>query len=101
MTAKGAVIGEPLKGYHGIITGVPDLRLAPAPGSHVGLTPQESAALETLVRLGSAPREALATRIGIPIAELHITLERLVSLGYVALTDDGGSTYRAVARSGG
>ncbi len=101
VTAKGAVIGEPLKGYHGIITGVPDLRFVPAPRGHVGLTQQESAVLETLVRLGSAPREALAARIGIPIAELDITLERLMSLGYAALSDDGGSTYRAVARSGG
>ncbi|MGQ0712153.1 MAG: ATPase domain-containing protein [Gemmatimonadaceae bacterium] len=101
VTAKGAVVGGPLKSYHGIITGVPELQLRlPRPG-YVGLTDREASILDTLVRLGAVPREHLSVRIGLPSAELAEALERLVALGYATATGDGGGTYRAVAQAGG
>ncbi len=100
VTAAGAVIGEPLKNYHGIITGVPDLRIGVASPGHAGLTSRETVVLRTLVRLDGASAEALATRIGIARTDLDPTLERLTLLGYAVVTHDGGTTYRAVAQPG-
>lgn len=101
VTASGAVVGGPLRNYRGIITGVPELELRLSRPGYAGLTDRESAALDALVRLGSASRELLAMRIGLPPAELAQALERLITLGYATVTQDGGSTYRAVAQLGG
>ena len=101
VTASGAVVGGPLRNYRGIITGVPELELRLGRPGYAGLTDRESAALDALVRLGSASRELLAIRIGLPPAELAQALERLITLGYATVTQDGGSTYRAVAQLGG
>ncbi|HUQ45629.1 MAG TPA: ATPase domain-containing protein [Gemmatimonadaceae bacterium] len=101
VTAKGAVVGEPLKNYRGIMSGMPELRLDAASGGHAGLTDRETALLDTLVRLGGATPEALAVRLGLASAEVAATLERLQSLGYAALTKKGGRTYRAVAQPSG
>jgi circadian clock protein KaiC len=100
VTAKGAVIGEPLTNYHGIITGVPELRPGAAAPAYAGLTDQEVALLDTLVRLGTATPDQLASRLGVQVPTLTSALARLQALGYSALADDGGSTYRAVARIG-
>jgi len=100
VTAKGAVIGGPLRNYHGIITGVPDLRLVPIRPAYSGLTDREAAVLDTLIRLGSASHELLATRGGMPPAELTATLDRFQALGY-AVSDDGANTYRALAQLDG
>lgn len=101
ITAKGAVVGGPLRNYHGIITGVPDLQLRLTRPAYDGLTDREASVLDTLVRLGGASRDLLAVRIGGPPAALTQTLARLEALGYAALTDDGEGTYRAVAQLGG
>jgi circadian clock protein KaiC len=101
VTASGAVVGGPLRNYRGIITGVPELELRLSRPGYAGLTDRESAALDALVRLGSASRELLAMRIGLPPTELAQALERLITLGYATVTQDGGSTYRAVAQLGG
>lgn len=101
VTAKGAVVGEPLKNYRGIMSGMPELRLDAAPGGHAGLTDRETALLDTLVRLGGATPEALAVRLGLAAEDVAATLERLQSLGYAALTKKGGRTYRAVAQPSG
>lgn len=101
VTAKGAVVGEPLKNYRGIMSGLPELRPDAAPGGHAGLTERESVLLDTLVRLGGATPEALAVRLGLAPEEVAATLERLQSIGYAALTKKGGRTYRAVAQLGG
>ena len=101
VTANGAVIGEPLKNYHGIMTGMPDLRLGLAPRALAGLTEQEAALLHLLVRVGSASPEVLAARLGLPVADLAAALDRLQALGYAAVTRKGGDTYRAVAQLSG
>ncbi|MGQ0816131.1 MAG: ATPase domain-containing protein [Gemmatimonadota bacterium] len=94
----GGVVGGPLKDFHGIITGTPDFRIAPPLAGYTGLTDREADVLDTLIRLGSAARELLATRAGLPPAELEPALERLVALGYATRTDDGGQVYRALAQ---
>lgn len=101
VSAKGAVVGGPLRNYHGIITGVPELQLQLARPGYAGLTDREAVVLDTLVRLGVASGEVLATRIGGTPTELTRALDRLVSLGYAALTEDGKGSYRPVARLGG
>lgn len=101
ITSKGAVIGGPLKNYHGIISGMPDLRLALARPGYAGLTDREAAVLDTLVRVGGATRELLVGRVGLPPEVLTVTLERLEALGYVAAIDGDEGVYRAVAQLGG
>ncbi len=101
ITANGAVIGEPLKNYHGIMTGMPDLRPELARPVYGGLTDQESAVLDLLVRLGGATSEVLCARMGATMPAVMAALERLEALGYAALTRQGGTTYRAIALSSG
>lgn len=98
VTARGAVIGEPLKSYHGISTGVPELRRAHSGESRSGITAQESAVLDLLVRIGSGTPELLAPRLGIPSEEVAAGLERLELLGFVAANKKEGNSYRAVAQ---
>ena len=100
VTAKGAVVGEPLKNYHGIITGVPELRPSLPRVTYPGMTEQESAVLDMLVRMGSSTEEMLAHRLGMATDEVAPALERLNLLGYASPTRKGGSTYRAVAQVG-
>ena len=101
ITAKGAVVGGPLRNYHGIVTGVPALQLRLTRPSYDGLTDREAGVLDTVVRLGGASLGLLVERVGMPPVELKRTLSRLESLGYATLTDEGGGTYRAVAQLGG
>ena len=100
ITANGAVIGEPLKNYHGILTGMPDLRPELARQVYGGLTDQESAVLDLLVRLGGASSDVVCARMGVTLPIVTAALDRLEALGYAALTKKGGSTYRPVALSG-
>ncbi|MDQ6633809.1 MAG: AAA family ATPase [Gemmatimonadota bacterium] len=101
ISANGAVVGEPLKNYHGIVTGVPDLRPDLARPTYSGLTDQEAALLDLLARLGGASREVMVARLGIPANAVTAALDRLETLGYAAPVKKGGTTYRAVAQVGG
>ena len=101
VSSNGAVVGGPLRNYHGIITGVPELQMRLIRPGYAGLTDREAMVLDTLVRLGGASREVLAIRIGVPVAELTATLKRLESLGYATVTEADGGTYLAVAQAGG
>lgn len=101
ITSKGALIGGPLKNYHGIISGMPDLRLALIRPGYAGLTDRESAVLDTLVRVGSTAREQLEIRVGMSPDAMTATLDRLEALGYIAPVDGETGTYRAVAQLGG
>jgi sugar-specific transcriptional regulator TrmB len=80
---------------------MPDLRLALARPGYAGLTDREAAVLDTLVRVGSATREVLVSRVGMPPDVLAVTLQRLEALGYVATIEGDEGTYRAVAQLGG
>lgn len=103
VSAKGAVISGSLRDYHGISTGIPNLRAWPLLSASAGLTGREAAVLEMLVRLRGGPLELIASRTGLSPESLGPMIERLVALGYATSeTDDGGGTvYRAVAQSGG
>ncbi|MDB4882881.1 MAG: protein kinase [Gemmatimonadetes bacterium] len=98
---SGAAIGEPLAGYEEILTGNPQRIHGESTAVHPGLTRQESAVLDALVRVGEAPLDALATSVGAGRAEIASHIERLVALDYaVRLAGEKGAsdTYRAVAR---
>ncbi len=99
ITANGAVIGEPLRNYHGILTGLPELRPELARPVYGGLTDQEGAVLALMLRLGGATSEVLSARMGVATPVVMAALDRLEALGYAALTRKGGTTYRAVALS--
>jgi circadian clock protein KaiC len=99
VTAHGAVVAGPLKNYHGIITGVPQLQMRLARAGHDGLTDEESAVLDTLVRLGRASRALLAERMGVRPLEVARSLVRLEALGYAIATEKGGGTYQALAHA--
>ena len=103
VSAKGAVISGSLRDYHGISTGIPDLRAWPARSAYAGLTAREAAALDALVRLDGGSLDLLASRTGLPEEDLGPMMERLVALGFATVvTDDGGNAvYRALAQSGG
>ncbi|MEO7714415.1 MAG: ATPase domain-containing protein [Gemmatimonadaceae bacterium] len=100
VTANGAVIGGPLRHYRGILTGIPEFHLESGRVDHTGLTGDESAVLDTLVRLGDASRDVLAERLGLRPSDLGVTLKRLEALGYAAPSEDG-KTFRAIAQAGG
>jgi circadian clock protein KaiC len=110
LTETGAVIGEPLVGYTGILTGNPTRvgGTALTPGTdHAGLTAAESAVLDALVRSGESPLDALATSAGIGPADAGLVMDRLVALGYAVrreatdVADGTEVTYLAVARAAG
>ncbi|MDB4906111.1 MAG: protein kinase [Gemmatimonadetes bacterium] len=100
ITPSGAVIGGPLRNYHGIMTGVPEIERRPHPQRHEGLTEGEAGVLETLTRLGSASTALLVQRSGLQLTELGPILHRLAALGF-AVEAKGGGEYRAIAQAGG
>ncbi len=105
LTEAGAVIGEPLVGFQGILTGNPEPvagRAAARESHHAGLTQAEAALLDVLVRSGEATLDALATSAGVARADVLQLVERLMALDYAVRLDavgEGGETYRAVARA--
>ena len=101
---SGATIGEPLAGYHDILSGNPQREAGERSEGRTGLTSAEVSVLDALVRLGDAPLETLATRVGLDQAAVTRVIERLVALEYAVRTDDGvgeQASYRAVARASG
>ena len=100
ISANGASVGGPLRNYHGILTGIPELQMRLAQPGIAGLTDREAAVFHALVRLGGASRDTLAVRTSLSSAETKLAIERLVTLGYAMATDDVGDTYRAVAQGG-
>lgn len=104
ITATGAAVGEPLVGYHGILTGMPERRPVARGTGRAGLTRPEAAVLNALIRLGKAPLDVLASSAGVPTEDVASMVERLVALDYavrVVTKDEAGMWYRAVARGSG
>ncbi len=102
VTESGAVVGEPLVGYHDILSGAPDRRPRLRGTDPAGLTAAESSVLDALVRLGETPIDGLAAHVGAPQADTAALLDRLVALHY-AIRIEGrnpaATRYRAVARA--
>jgi circadian clock protein KaiC len=104
VTATGAAVGEPLRGYEGILTGMPVLRPGAKAASLPGLTSTEKIVLDALVRLGQASADTLARRAGVSEETVGVIADRLVALDYavrVPGTDGAPNSYRAVAQGGG
>ncbi len=102
ISGTGATMREPLRGYHGILTGTPERRAAGAGSGYAGLTGAEATVLDALVRLGETSLDGLATNAGVSQAETVVVVERLVALAYAARIGgkDGSSIrYRAIARA--
>jgi circadian clock protein KaiC len=92
---SGIVVGEPVHGYGGILTGVPLVR-AELASSLPGLTRDEVALLEQLRGLGDADARALSRRSGLKGSTMSLALERLRQLEYVSTVRRKGVTvYRA------
>lgn len=99
VTSQGIVVGEMLKEYRGIITGVPQLREAVRRRLYPGLTDQETPVLQALLDLREATAEELAGRTGLRRPDLASGLDRLVALSYaIRVTVEGRTIYRPVAR---
>jgi len=102
ITATGAFMGEYLKDYHGIITGVPSLSMGPRQSGYPELTPHEWTVLEALIGLREASVASLVSRIGLPTAEIERIVARFRELDYVvASAGPGDVTYRALASARG
>ncbi len=100
ITSRGVVLGEVLKEYRGVITGVPSFEPRPRIFPYPGLSDQEAVVLDILV---SWRREATADELShnanIAHAELEESLRRLVRLDYAIAFPEGDKVmYRALAR---
>jgi circadian clock protein KaiC len=93
--SSGAVVGEPVHGYRGALTGVPLVRAERA-ATPPGLTGDEAALLQKLRELGDADARALSRWTGLKGEALSRAFERLRQLGYVSTQRRKGVTvYRA------
>ena len=71
ITPEGLVMDTVLRGYDGIVTGVPVQRGAVASPAFPGLTGRESVVLQALMELHDASRDALQRQTGIAELELR------------------------------
>jgi len=92
--SSGVVVGEPVQGYGGVLTGIPIAR-AEVAGVLPGLTHDEATLLSELRELGQVDARALARRTGVKGSALSLALERLVQLGHAqAVRKKGVVSYR-------
>lgn len=102
ITPTGAVLGEYLRDYHGIITGVPSLSMSPWHSSYPGLTAHEWTVLDALISLRASSIASLVSRLGLAAAEIEEILARFLELDYVIASGAPGAvTYHALAPMGG
>jgi hypothetical protein len=93
--SSGVVVGEPVHGYGGVLTGVPLVR-AEGTASLPGLTRDEAALLHHLRLLGEADARALSLKTGLKGSALSLALERLRHLkSLIVLRRKGTTLYRA------
>lgn len=98
LTATGVQVGESLRDYDGIITGMPTRQLRVPPLPYPGLTEPEVMVLEVTIRSGALTLAQIAKQTGMTADRVATVLERLITLEYVART---GARYKAVARGRG
>jgi hypothetical protein len=99
----GAFVGNSLKGYQGISTGVPELVLRSTQTVYPGLTDRETDLLDAIVRHGPSTVDFAGNAIGAPLDEAGDLIGRLMALGYVSRDDESSGlvSYRAVAQERG
>jgi len=94
ITERGLVVGERYSQYHGIFTGVPELRSNGQPANS-GLTDQESFVLAALLRVEESGKAELADRTGLQPKVLTRALRRLVELDYATeVKEEDRTVYR-------
>jgi hypothetical protein len=100
---SGIIVGEPLRGHAGILTGVPLVRAegvaTPGGSMHeypVGLTGEEAALLEDLRELAVADAHALSRRSGLKGTALSTALARLRQLDHIAASRRKGIAFYRV-----
>ena len=92
--SSGVVVGEPVHGYGGVLTGMPVVRTENA--APPGLTHDEATLLQNLHEAGEADARGLSRRVGLRASAVTPGLERLRQLEYVSATRRKGTTlYRA------
>jgi DNA-binding CsgD family transcriptional regulator len=95
ITERGLVVGEPLRGYRAIITGVPFVREAIRRPVYPSLTDQEIVVLQALIELQEASSQEVARRTGLSRPDVTRALGRLVDLSYaIRATEEGSTAYR-------
>lgn len=98
VTSHGVEIGQPLGHYNDILTGFPKLNTSAPTAARIGLTAQESAVLDALLRLDEASAADVAGPTALPSKSVTRALKRLVALDYATLLDAGDRTrFRALA----
>jgi circadian clock protein KaiC len=98
ITATGVALGESLRDYQGILTGMPTRHSRIPPSTHPGLTEHEMLVLEAVLRSGTMSQVEVVEQTGLPPGGIDLILERLVQLHYVT---HKGDRYKAEARPGG
>jgi circadian clock protein KaiC len=84
LTASGVQLGESLREYDGIISGMPLRQLRAPQPAHPGLTDQEVLVLEALTRSGSLTPAQIAKQTGVSPDSIERLLDRLVELLYAS-----------------
>jgi hypothetical protein len=82
--SSGVVVGETVKGYGGVLTGLPLVRFEDG-APPLGLTRDEAALLQALRELGEVDASALTRRTGLQGSALALALERLRHLAYASV----------------
>ena len=95
LTATGVQLGESLRDYDGIISGMPTRTLRIRRPVHPGLTEAEVLVLEVMIRAGAMSPTDVAKQTGLPAASIEPILERLAALLYVTRK---GAKYEAEAQ---
>jgi circadian clock protein KaiC len=99
VTARGLEIGEALRDYKGIITGLPERRSAAADPAGPVLTTTEAIVLDAVLRLGESSADDVSTDSGLAVEEARRALDRLAVVGFIRPVErDGAKFYRAASR---
>jgi circadian clock protein KaiC len=98
LTSSGVHLGESLRDYDAILSGMPTRQpRVPAP-AHPGLTEPEVLVLEVLIRSGPLTPVEIATHTGVAAENVEGFLDRLVELLYASRN---GARFKAEARPNG
>jgi circadian clock protein KaiC len=90
ITDAGITMGTVLRGYQGLVTGVPSHRGAVLRPGYPGLTATESEALQALMEIRTASLDELQRQTGLPAFELRTILDRLLAMRYVVAHEKAG-----------
>jgi len=98
LTASGVQLGESLRDYDGIISGMPTRQPRVPQTSHPGLMEPEVLVLEVLIRSGPLTPAEVARLTGVAAEDVQRHLDRLVELRYASRQD---GRFKPEARTNG